>query len=99
MSEKPTSQPQWVKLHLVPQTEGRNTMPPYVVGLLIAETQSSYILNPILETEDQDYAYSGESQPAGMSFINRTYVWRCQILESKPNPASSEPFDDVGGMG
>ena len=78
------SQPQWVKLFLVPQTDHLNSMPPSVVGLLTGETPSSYILNPMLEESEDDETFDDVYIPVGLNFINKTYVWRNQILDHKP---------------
>lgn len=77
-------QPQWVRLYLVPQTEGTNTMPPSVVGLLTSDTPSHYVLNPMLESKQDEETYEESLVPVGMNFINRTYVWRCNVLAEKP---------------
>lgn len=95
--------PLWVRLYLVPQTEGANTMPPFVEGLLLQETAGSYILNPMLETRHDEETYEPYNVPVGMNFVSKTYVWRCQVLESKPEasdkPASEEGDYEEGGLG
>jgi hypothetical protein len=96
--------PQWVKLHLVPQTEGTNTMPPYVVGLLTSDAPAHYVLNPMLEAQHDEKTNSLTFVPIGMNFINRVYVWRLQILEEKPDSdflnADNQEYEDTsGGLG
>jgi hypothetical protein len=101
------STPKWVRLHLAPQTED-SSMPPYVVGLMTGETAAAYVLNPMLEkVEEYDEEYgdiiaTDTIAPIGMNFINKTYVWRCQILEEKPDidsMTSEDSLDSEGGLG
>lgn len=103
MAEQKQAQPVWVRLFMVPQTEGTNTMPPYIEGLLLSETAGSYVLNPMLEKhEDPD---TGElvNVAVGMNFINKTYVWRCNVLEKKPEASEVQvdyyDSEDEGGLG
>lgn len=98
------SQPVWVRLFLVPQTDQLNSMPPSVVGLLTGETPGNYTLNPMLETtEDQD-TFEEVYVPVGINFVNKTYVWRCQVLDHKPDVTSvtensHRSEEDTGGLG
>jgi hypothetical protein len=72
-------------------------MPPFVIGLLTGETQDGrYILNPLLEPQENPETYEEEFVAAGMNFINRTYVWRCQILDQKPETSEEQ---ESGGLG
>jgi hypothetical protein len=96
--------PQWVKLHLVPQTEGTNTMPPYVVGLLTGDSPAHYVLNPMLEVQPDENTQELMFVPVGMNFISRVYVWRCQMLAEKPDSdflnADNQEYEDTsGGLG
>ena len=95
------SQPQWVRLFLVPQTDQLNSMPPSVVGLLTGETVSNYyILNPMLELTEDEETFEEVYVPAGMNFINKTYVWRSQILDHKPEIGVIISQDEgSGGLG
>ena len=93
------SQPQWVKLHLAPQTY-ETDMPSYVVGLLISEVPGQYVLNPMLELEHDESTGKEAYVSAGMNLISKTYVWRCQILERKPeiDEIDDNPlYEDLGG--
>jgi len=100
-------QPKWVKLFLVPQTDHLNSMPPSVIGLLTGETPGSYILNPMLEPTKDEETYDTVYLSAGLNFINRTYVWRNQILDYKPEVGTLETKlqrarehdEDDGGLG
>lgn len=100
------SAPQWVRLYLVPQTDHLNTMPPSVVGLMGGETQGGYVLNPMLEDLTDDEALDKVYTSVGMNIISKTYVWRCQILDHKPevSDVKSTEFqksyeEDDGGLG
>lgn len=87
----------WVRLWLVPQTEGVE-MPPYVEGFLIEETPGSYVLSRVIEerqNEDFDYEKVAIEEH---NFINRTYVWRCQVLGYDPT-ATVEGYNGEGGLG
>lgn len=97
-------QPQWVRLFLVPQTDQLNTMPPSVVGLLTSETGSSYVLNPMLEEQTDEDTFESVYVQSGMNFISKTYVWRCQILEHKPDimegaQDKEEDAEELGELG
>lgn len=88
----------WVRLYLERQSEG-SFMPPMVVGLLSNETAGSYVLTKVLEyKENDDYGL----EPIiidSHNHINKTYVWRCEVLGEKP-PIDEEPFNsDEGGLG
>lgn len=76
----------WVELHLEPQSDISN-MPETVVGLLVSETTSSYILNPMLDSNNN---------PVGMSFINRSYVWCCQVLDCTPELGETSTSEEDG---
>ena len=101
------AKPQWIKLFLVPQTDHLNSMPPSVIGLLIKETPGSYVLNPMLEPTEDEETYDTVYISAGMNFVNKTYVWRNQILEYKPEVGvigsklqKTESYDEnSGGLG
>lgn len=73
---------QWVRLYLVPQSD-HSPVPQSVVGLMIKETSDRYVLNPLLELAE-DANFEPVYVPAGMNFIHKTYVWRCQVLEGEP---------------
>ena len=100
------AQPTWVKLFLVPQTDHLNSMPPSVIGLLTGETPGSYILNPMLEPTEDEETYDTMYASAGLNFVNKTYVWRNQILDYKPEvgvagakPPREMHDEDSGGLG
>lgn len=76
------SSPKWVKLHLAQQTDATG-MPEAVTGLLTNETPSQYVLNPMLGSE-QDEEFNTRQTSLGMCFINKSYVWCCQVLEKEP---------------
>lgn len=87
----------WVRLWLVPQTDV-SEIPPYVEGFLIEETPGAYVLAKIIEerqNEDFDFEKVAVDEH---NFINRTYVWRCQVLGY--NPAEEvEDYNGEGGLG
>lgn len=87
----------WARLYLVPQTEGSN-MPEYITGRFIQETASHYVLDSVIEYDVETDEYVATQ---GMSFINRTYVWRCQILPYNPLEVLNQENDDFfeGGLG
>lgn len=101
MSEQ-GNQPLWVRLHIAPQTDN-TIMPPTVTGLLTGETATSYILNPLLELVEDTETGEPAYLQAGMNMVNRTYVWRVQILENKPEVEHTEEpqglGEDDGGLG
>ena len=101
---KVSTMPKWVKLYLVPQTDNANTMPAFVVGLLTGDTPAHYVLNPMLDGQLDEASGMHTLEPVGMNFINRVYVWRCQILESKPDEQFMEDSENMmedmsGGLG
>ena len=91
------SQPQWVRLFLVPQTDHLNSMPPSVVGLLTGETSNSHILNPMLEEAEDAETFEEVYTAVGLNLINKTYVWRCQVLEYKPEIGEAKLRKTEGG--
>lgn len=89
----------WVRLHLVPQTEGNSTMPPHIIGVLTQETPSAYVLMKVLEEVETDLGWTLQPKE-GMDFINRTYVWRCEILPEPPQlDGMEDPYNGEGGLG
>jgi hypothetical protein len=95
-AKKPGAKPQWVKLYLVPQTEVSD-MPEFVVGHLTGEAAAGYVLNPMVELSEDGQV----TQMLGMNIINKTYVWRCQILDSEPGASEGEENaeEGLGGLG
>lgn len=91
-----TQQPQWVRLYTAPQTETAD-MPSSVVGLLIKETPYSYVLHPMLDVVAEDGVL--EYKEVGTNAINKTYVWRCQILASMPEKVDTTQYAIGGGLG
>lgn len=91
-----TNEVTWVRLHLVPQTES-NAMPDNIVGILTQETATSFVLMKVLEQNDETFEIQATE---GMSFINRTYVWRCEILPEPPQLENiEEEYNGEGGLG
>lgn len=99
--QPPAQQPEvggtWVRLHLVPQTES-SEMPLYFDGYLTQETPGSYVLTKtIVVEEDEDFDVTTKVVEE-LNFVNRTYVWRCQVLGSAPLDITM-PTLFGGGMG
>ena len=82
-------------------------MPPTVIGLLTGETQGQYILNPMLETVDDEETFEEGYISVGMNLISKLHTWRCQILEYKPDGVreagpqneATGSFNESGGLG
>jgi hypothetical protein len=80
-------------------------MPPFIVGKLQQELPSGYVLTNVLEPVNDERLVVGYRIEERNFFdtINRTYVWRCEILGGKPDldemPGASEADYDTGGMG
>lgn len=88
----------WVKLHLEPQSAERSTMPPWIVGILLKDNPTTYILTNIIESEDGVDFFERE----GLTAIHKTYVWRCDFLPSRPDLSASEDEEahyERGGLG
>jgi hypothetical protein len=105
IAETPKKSNPWVKLHLVPQTENNSAMPPFIIGKLESETPSSYVLSRVIERVETSEAFQYMERKA-MDFINRTYVWRVEILTEMPtvdelNASEAGKYfdDDDGGLG
>lgn len=92
-TEKPKP---WVRLHLVPQTE-ESGMPQWIVGRLEQELPQWIVLSNVIEA-DEDSGEPMERKHRDM--VNRTYVWRCEILGINKPKITSEADDEwPGGMG
>lgn len=90
----------WVKLHLANQTDQTN-MPPFVIGVLQKEDPVGFTLSHLLEMHEDDN-FEVELKPrAQLDFINRTYVWRVEILDDKPldNAEFQKSMTESGGLG
>lgn len=90
----------WVRLHLVPQNEN-NAMPPFLVGILTQETKEHYVLMKVLSVEETDDGWDTVQSP-NMYFVNRTYVWACEVLAEPPQLSGfGEVYtpDMGGGLG
>lgn len=92
----------WVRLHMVPQNEN-HAMPPFVVGILTKETANAYVLMKVLAEIETDDGWEIQPTP-NMHFINRTYVWACEVLADPPQYGEFTqlyPGEDThgGGMG
>ena len=70
-------------------------MPPFIIGILYQETVSHYVLASVVE-ETEDFEYRTRSE---LDFISKTYVWRCEFLEEKPDFSSPYAHDDEEGLG
>lgn len=98
-----TTKKPWVRLYLVPQTQP-SPMPEFIVGKLEQETPSSYMLSSVIEEVDTEDGLSVQATE-GMSFINRTYIWRLEILPAAPDldfinaKERGRYFNDDGGLG
>lgn len=71
-------------------------MPPFIIGLLESETPSGYMLSNVLEEDAETYDMRHRS---GLDFINRTYVWRCEVLGPTLPFEISGNAGDEGGLG
>lgn len=86
----------WVRLHLVPQTEGNSTMPTFIEGFMKEETPGSYVLMPTIEVNEYGERFLDEKN---MNLVNRTYVWRCQVLREKPPTDEDEEYNGEASIG
>jgi hypothetical protein len=86
----------WVRLHLVAQTESSN-MPPHVEGFLTDETPGSYVLSKVIELVEDEETFEVERVATDrVELINRTYVWRCSVLDH--SPLDDEGDGDAGAF-
>ena len=101
MNQQPQEKPQgaWVRLWFVPQTE-MTTMPPFVEGYLTEETPGAYVLSKVIVEQENEETYQIDRvELVEHNFINRTYVWRCQLLGRSPVGASEDIYNGEGGLG
>jgi hypothetical protein len=70
-------------------------MPTHIVGVLTQETATSFVLTHVLEENDDFEVVPSQ----GMSFISRTYVWRCEVLPYNPLSTDENPYNGEGGLG
>lgn len=88
----------WVRLHLERQS-GESFMPPYIVGLLSSETPGTYMLTKVIEyRENEDELTMEPFEVAQHNHINKTYVWRCEVLGEQA-PIDETPYNGEGGLG
>lgn len=89
-----------MKLHLAKQSEGCH-MPPYIIGKLIQELPNSYCLSNVLDPVQDDNHPRGYrmEERKFQDYVNRTYVYRTEILGLKPDFDDDNFTDDGGGLG
>lgn len=88
----------WAKLYLVPQNDN-HAMPPYVVGILTQETAGAYVLMKMLEETETEEGWDITTSE-NMNFINRTYVWRVEMLREPPQlEGFGTEYSGEGGLG
>jgi len=80
----------WVRLHLERQSESSN-MPDSIIGFLTDETPGAYVLSKVIDFEEDEYYKVTPKEDNTINMINRTYVWRCEILGNMPT------FEDYNG--
>lgn len=95
VSNKPST---WVKLYLEAQSSNTN-MPDYVIGIMHSETPLAYCLVAMLVPQDVNGEMQLVPKEKGMDFINKTYVWRCEILEEEPEFIIPDVVTEAGGLG
>jgi hypothetical protein len=68
-------------------------MPDFIIGLLQESTPANYVLSNVIEEGEH-----GEPiERRDFDFVNRTYVWRCEMIGAQKPFVASE--DDEGGLG
>lgn len=87
-----------MRLHLAKQSD-TDMMPPYVVGKLQQELPNQYVLSHLLEPVEDPEAEGGFVIEERKTFdvINRTYVWRVEMLGRKPEIVGAQPYGGYGG--
>ena len=101
MNQQPQAKPTgaWVRLWFVPQTE-MTVMPPFIEGFLVEETPGSYVLSKVMVDHENEDTYQLERvEQVGYNFINRTYVWRCEVLGHNPAGSGEVAYNGEGGLG
>ena len=78
------------------QTES-SMMPPYIIGILYKDTPTHYVLTRVLEQNEETFELR---EREGFDFINKTYVWRCEVLgEERPYDVTEDDGYEGGGLG
>lgn len=84
MADQPSpSKKPWVKLHLAAQTQP-SVIPEFIIGRLEQEAPTSYVLSSVIEEVETSDTFEVQARQ-GLDFINRTYVWRLEILDEAPD--------------
>lgn len=69
----------WVRLHMARQTDSCR-MPDVIIGKLQKETPTEFVLTNVLEITPE-----GVSERNFYDVINRTYVYRCEVIGFRPD--------------
>lgn len=91
----------WVRLYLEKQSN-MSRMPDHVVGFLTEETPGAYVLSKVVtQSENEDTFEVVQKVEERIHFVNRTYVWCCEVLGATlPDLSLERPAEDgLGGLG
>lgn len=93
-----------MKLYLAKQCD-TSRMPPFIVGKLMVNEPAGFTLSNVLSMVADPHTVSGFRVEENKFFdvINRTYVYRVEILGGKPDLTPEEVYEgeeyEGGGLG